>query len=397
MVIKPKIRGFICTTAHPEGCAESVRRKIEYVKQQTQPAQGPKKVLVLGASQGFGLSTRIVSTFGSNADTLGVFFEKPSMKGRPASGGWYMSAAFEAEAAKAGRYAKSINGDAFSNEIKAKTIQAIKEDLGQVDLVVYSLAAPRRTHPESGETFSSTLKPREEVYSNKTVNSQTGEVSNITLDIASPQEIADTVAVMGGEDWKMWTHALQEAGVLADNCINIAYSYLGPEVTHPIYKGGTIGAAKRDLEATALELDTEMKKSGGRAFVSVNKALVTQASSAIPVIPLYISLLYRTMKEKGVHEGCIEQIQRLFTEHMYVETIPVDESGRIRVDDWELREDVQDGVKAAWVDVKTENFKTLADYDGYQDDFLGLFGFGFDNVNYDAEVDPDVTIKGLID
>lgn len=400
MVIHPKIRGFICTTAHPIGCATNVKRQIEYVQSNGQIEGGAKKVLVIGSSQGFGLASRISSTFTCGADTLGIFFEKPPKGVKPASAGWYQTAAFEEEATKVGRYCKSINGDAFSQEIKDLTIKTIKEDLGQVDLVIYSLAAPRRTHPVSGETFNSTLKPREEIYRNKTVNSNTGEVSQIELPTASEEEIANTIAVMGGEDWKMWMDALSEAGVLSDKAMTVAYSYLGPEVTKPIYANGTIGAAKRHLEDTGLELDKFMQeKYQGRAFVSVNKALVTQASSAIPVIPLYISLLYKVMKRLGVHEGCIEQIDRLYRERLFTADgeIPVDEVGRIRVDDWELREDVQAEVMKAWKVIETENFKELADYDGYLEEFLALFGFGYDNVDYDADVEHDVKLAGLVE
>lgn len=403
MVIHPKIRGFICTTAHPVGCEANVRRQIEHVQSNgpigNDAHKGPKKVLVIGSSQGFGLASRIVSTFGSDADTLGIFFEKPPKGTKLASAGWYQTAAFEKEATAAGRYCRSINGDAFSQEIKDLTIKTIQEDLGQVDCVIYSLAAPRRTHPITGETFNSTLKPREEIYRNKTVNSNTGEVSQIELPTASEEEITNTIAVMGGEDWAMWTQALSDAGVLADGAINVAYSYLGPEVTQPIYANGTIGAAKRDLESTGLKLDQMMKEThGGRAFVSVNKALVTQASSAIPVIPLYISLLYKVMKEKKVHEGCIEQIDRLFRDCLYTTQgeIPVDNVGRVRVDDLELREDVQAEVMKAWKVIETENFKELADYEGYKEEFLALFGFGYDCVDYDADVEHDIVLHGLV-
>lgn len=400
MVIHPKIRGFICTTAHPAGCAANVQRQIEYVQSNGPIAGGAQKVLVIGASQGFGLASRISSTFSCGADTLGIFFEKPPKGHKPGSAGWYQTAAFEKQATAAGKYCKSINGDAFSSEIKQLTIDTIKEDLGQVDLVIYSLAAPRRTHPVTGETFSSTLKPREEIYRNKTVDSNTGEVSQVELITATEEEISNTIAVMGGEDWKMWMDALAEADVLSPNATTVAYSYLGPEVTQPIYANGTIGAAKRHLEDTALELDKWMQeKFSGRAFVSVNKALVTQASSAIPVIPLYISLLYKVMKNKGVHEGCIEQIDRLYRERLYTESgeIPVDEVGRIRVDDWELREDIQEEVMAAWKIIETDNFKTIADYEGYKEEFLALFGFGYPSVDYDADVEHDVVLEGLVE
>tara|TARA_B110000483_G_scaffold220351_1_gene275301 strand:+ start:6467 stop:7681 length:1215 start_codon:yes stop_codon:yes gene_type:complete len=399
MVIHPKIRGFICTTAHPVGCAANVQRQIDYVKNNGQISGGAKKVLVIGASQGFGFASRISSTFTCGADTLGVFFEKPPKGNKPASAGWYQTCAFEDAAAAEGRYAKSINGDAFSDGIKQLAIKTIKEDMGQVDLVVYSLASPRRTHPKTGIAHSSTLKPRLEAYRNKTVNSNTGEISQIELLPASQDEIDNTVTVMGGEDWKMWMDALSEAGVLAQGASTVAYSYIGPEVTQPIYANGTIGAAKRHLEDTGLELDKWMATNfKGRAFVSVNKALVTQSSSAIPVIPLYISILYKVMKQKNVHEGCIEQIDRLYRERLYTTdgVVPVDKVGRIRVDDWELRDDIQDEVKSIWPLIETENFKQNADFDGYHMEFLALFGFGFESVDYDADIEHDVPIKGLV-
>jgi enoyl-[acyl-carrier protein] reductase / trans-2-enoyl-CoA reductase (NAD+) len=397
MVIQPKVRGFICITAHPDGCAANVRQQIEYVKSRG-PVAGPKRVLVIGASQGFGLASRILSAFGSGASTLGLFFEKPGAEDRPASAGWYMTAAFEQEAHKAGLYAKSINGDAFSNDIKQKTIETIKADLGQVDLVIYSLAAPRRTHPDTGVVYASTLRPVGSTYENKTVNTQTGEVSQIKIDPASEEDVANTVGVMGGEDWQMWTELLVKENLLAPNAMTVAYSYIGPVITSPIYRNGTIGHAKEHLEKTAHSLDAFLKeKIGGRAFVSVNKALVTQASSAIPVIPLYIGLLYKVMKEKGVHEGCIEQIDRLYRERLFAGTeIPVDEKGRIRIDDWELREDVQAEVEKAWATVSTENFSEVSDYAGYQEEFHKLFGFGLPGIDYEADTNPDVKIQNIL-
>ncbi len=399
MIIKPKIRGFICTTAHPKGCEQLVKNQIEKVTKSGTDRKGPKKVLVIGSSQGFGLSSRISLTFGYNADTLGVFFEKPSLKGRTASSGWYQTVAFEKEALAKGRYCKSINGDAFSDEIKEKAIQAIKDDLGQIDMLIYSLAAPRRTNPRNGETYSSTLKPRKADYTNKTIDTNTSVVSDITLTTASQEEVDNTIAVMGGEDWKFWIDALKEAGVLTDDFMTVAYSYIGPEVTTPIYREGTIGAAKEHLENTGLELNTMLKATGGSAYVSVNKALVTQSSSAIPVIPLYIGMLYKAMKSKGIHEGCIEQIERMFSEKIFngTDNVVVDEAGRIRVDDWELRADVQDEVKGLWNEICTENASELSDQVGYQQDFLNLFGFGYDSVDYDAEYNPEILIKGLIE
>lgn len=400
MIIEPKVRGFICTTAHPVGCAASVEEQIQHVQAKGLIAGGPKKVLILGSSQGFGLATRIVSAFGSNADTLGVFFEKPSMGGKPASAGWYLNAALEEKALSKGLYYKSMNGDAFSDEAKLKVIETIKADMGKIDLVVYSLAAPRRNDPRSGRSYQSTLKPRVAPYSNKTVNTQTGEVSMVTIDTATPDDVENTVGVMGGEDWKFWIEDLAKAGVLAEGCQTVAYSYIGPDITYPVYRNGTIGAAKDHLEKTAHELHDFLKTTlNGRAFVSVNKALVTQASSAIPVIPLYISILYKIMKEKDCHEGCIEQIDRLFRERLYSADgqVAVDEVGRIRVDDWELRPDVQAAVKDVWTVAETSNFKEVADYEGYRDDFLRLFGFGLKNVDYSADVDVETSAKNMIE
>ena len=318
MIIQPKVRGFICTTAHPDGCARAVQDQINWVKRQP-PFDGPKKVLVVGASTGYGLASRIATCFGSGAATLGVFFERPAAGKRTATAGWYNSAAFHEAARNAGYYAHSINGDAFSDEIKAETIAAIREDLQEVDLVVYSLASPRRTHPRTGENFSSVLKPLGGTYTNKTVHVQTGEVSDIAIDPANEEEIAHTIAVMGGEDWQMWIEALDEAGVLADGVLTIAYTYIGPEITHPVYRDGTIGHAKNHLENTAKALDEYLQAKSGSAHISVNKAMVTQSSAAIPVVPLYISLLYKVMKEKGCHESCIEQMHRLFADCLYAD------------------------------------------------------------------------------
>jgi enoyl-[acyl-carrier protein] reductase/trans-2-enoyl-CoA reductase (NAD+) len=392
MIIQPKIRGFICTTAHPEGCAKHVQEQIDFVK--ANPSiQGPKKVLVIGASTGYGLASRITSTFGSGADTIGVFFERPASEKRTATAGWYNTAAFEKAAKADGYYAKSINGDAFSDEIKAETIELIKQQFGQVDMVVYSLASPRRTHPKSGEVYSSVLKPLGQPYTNKTVDTNSGEVTSVTIDTATEDEVEQTVAVMGGEDWEMWIDALEEANVLAEGVTTVAYSYIGPEVTQAIYREGTIGRAKDHLEATALSLNERLKSTGGKAFVSVNKALVTQSSAAIPVVPLYISLLYKVMKEKGVHEGCIEQIYRLFSERLYNDgNTEVDEKGRIRVDDLEMRQDVQSEVDALWVKVNSENLRELSNFEDYQEEFLKLFGFGLEDVNYEAETNPDVAL-----
>jgi enoyl-[acyl-carrier protein] reductase/trans-2-enoyl-CoA reductase (NAD+) len=395
MIIKPKFRGFICTTAHPDGCSKQVEQQIAYVKSQKK-IDGPKKVLVIGASTGYGLASRIVSAFGAGADTIGVFFERPSSGNRTATAGWYNTAAFEKAAAEAGLLAKSINGDAFSNEIKQQTIDLIKKELGKVDLVVYSLAAPKRVHPETGEVFSSVIKPIGKPYTNKTVDFHTGNVFETTVEPATEEEIRHTVAVMGGEDWKMWIDALLQADVLSEGATTIAYSYIGPEITYPVYREGTVGRAKDDLEATAHELDTKLKQVGGRAFVSVNKALVTQSSAAIPVVPLYISLLFKVMKEKGLHEGCIEQMYRLFAERLYTgDVVPVDEKGRIRIDDLEMREDVQQAVNANWNNVDSGNLKEVSDIEGYRKDFFQLFGFETEGVDYEADVDPNVKIPSI--
>jgi enoyl-[acyl-carrier protein] reductase/trans-2-enoyl-CoA reductase (NAD+) len=393
MIIKPKVRGFICITAHPEGCAANVQSQIDYVKSKGPLAAMPRRVLVIGASTGYGLASRIVTAFGGNAATIGVFFEKPAEEGRTGSAGWYNSAAFEAEAHAAGLYAKSFNGDAFSDAVKQQVIDLIKSDLGQVDAVVYSLASPRRTHPRSGETFKSVLKPIGAPYSAKTVDTDKGIVSDITIEPASNQEIHDTMEVMGGEDWEMWIDALSDAGVLALGALTVSYSYIGPKVTWAIYRNGTIGRAKEDLEATAARLARKLAPSGGRAFVSINKALVTQASSAIPVVPLYISLLYRIMKEKGLHEGCIEQIQRLFAQRLANGASPqLDPGGRIRIDDLEMLPEIQQAVETTWPSVTTENLADLTDIAGYRTEFLHLFGFGFKGVDYDAETNPLVPV-----
>nr|WP_121272691.1 enoyl-ACP reductase FabV [Pedobacter schmidteae] len=396
MIIEPKMRGFICLTAHPAGCEQNVANQINYVKSKGAIA-GPKKVLVIGASTGFGLASRITSAFGSDAATIGVFFEKPPMPGKPASPGWYNSAAFEKQAHAAGLYAKSINGDAFSEEIKQKTLNLIKNDLGQVDLVIYSLASPRRVHPKTGVIHNSVLKPiGDTAFTNKTVDFHTGAVSEVSISPANEEEIENTVAVMGGEDWEMWIDALKAANLLAEGATTVAYSYIGPSLTEAVYRKGTIGRAKDHLEATAFTIADKLKALNGKAFVSVNKALVTQASSAIPVIPLYISLLYKVMKEKEIHEGCIEQIQRLFAERLYRNhDIPTDKAGRIRIDDWEMREDVQQKVSALWTEATAESLPQIGDLAGYKKDFLNLFGFDVAGIDYGKEVDEMVEIPGL--
>lgn len=395
MIIEPRMRGFICLTAHPDGCAQNVKNQIEYVRSKG-AIEGAKKVLVIGASTGFGLASRITSAFGCNAATIGVFFEKEPAPGKTASPGWYNSAAFEKEAATAGLYAKSINGDAFSNEVKQQTINVIKQDLGQVDLVIYSLASPVRMHPTTGVLHRSTLKPIGGTFTNKTVDFHTGNVTQVSIEPANQEDIDNTVVVMGGEDWSMWMNAMKEAGVLAEGATTIAYSYIGPEVTEAVYRKGTIGRAKDHLEATAFEITKELASINGKAYVSVNKALVTQASSAIPVIPLYISLLYKIMKAEGIHEGCIEQIQRLYADRLYAnKEVPLDESGRIRIDDWEMRADVQERVAKLWIEATTETLPQIGDLNGYKQDFLNLFGFGFEGVAYEAEADEMVRVLSI--
>lgn len=395
MIIEPRMRGFICLTAHPEGCAQNVKNQIDYVKSKGS-IEGAKKVLVIGASTGFGLASRITSAFGSGAGTIGVFFEKPPSEGKTATPGWYNSAAFETEAQKVGLYAKSINGDAFSNEIKQQTIDVIKADLGQVDMVIYSLASPVRLHPITGVLHRSVLKPIGQTFTNKTVDFHTGLVSQVTIEPANQEDIDNTVVVMGGEDWKMWIDALKKADVLANGATTIAYSYIGPEVTEAVYRKGTIGRAKDDLESTAFKITDDLKALNGKAYVSVNKALVTQASSAIPVIPLYISLLYKIMKAEGVHEGCIEQIQRLFEQRLYTgKEVPTDDNGRIRIDDLEMRDDVQERIKVLWAKATSENLTEIGDLAGYKQDFLNLFGFGFNNVDYAADSNELTMIKSI--
>jgi enoyl-[acyl-carrier protein] reductase/trans-2-enoyl-CoA reductase (NAD+) len=395
MIISPKVRGFICTNAHPEGCAKHVAEQIAVVQNRGPIANGPKKVLVIGSSTGYGLASRIAAAFGSGAATIGVFFERPGEDGRTATAGWYNSAAFEKEAAAAGLYARSFNGDAFSDALKDEVIAAIKADLGQVDCVIYSLASPRRTDPKTGEVYKSVLKPIGEVYTNKNLNTSSGVVNEVSIEPAQGDDIEQTVKVMGGEDWEMWLDALQAAGVLAEGVQTVSYSYIGPEVTWPIYKNGTIGKAKEDLERVQRALDAKLAPLKGKAWVSVNKALVTQASSAIPVVPLYISLLYKVMKAEGTHEDCIEQMDRLFRDRLYSGNPQPDAEGRIRVDDWEMAHAVQESVDARWKEVNTENLNELGDFEGYQSSFLRLFGFGLEGVDYGADTDPVVSIPSI--
>ena len=395
MIISPKVRGFICTNAHPEGCAKHVAEQIAVVQSRGPIANGPKKVLVIGSSTGYGLASRIAAAFGSGAATIGVFFERPGEDGRTATAGWYNSAAFEKEAAAAGLYARSFNGDAFSDALKDEVIAAIKADLGQVDCVIYSLASPRRTDPKTGEVYKSVLKPIGDLYTNKNLNTSSGVVNEVSIEPAQGDDIEQTVKVMGGEDWEMWMDALQAAGVLSEGVQTVSYSYIGPEVTWPIYKNGTIGKAKEDLERVQRALDAKLAPLKGKAWVSVNKALVTQASSAIPVVPLYISLLYKVMKAEGTHEDCIEQMDRLFRDRLYSGQPQPDAEGRIRVDDWEMAHAVQESVDARWKEVNTENLNELGDFEGYQSSFLRLFGFGLEGVDYGADTDPVVAIPSI--
>ena len=396
MIIKPRVRGFMCITTHPTGCAANVQRQVDYVKAKGELVDGPKKVLVIGASTGYGLASRITAAFSSGAATLGVFFEKEGTDRKPGSAGWYNSAAFHGLAEAEGLYAKSINGDAFSDEIKAKTIETIKADLGQVDLVVYSLASPRRTDPKSGEVYSSTLKPIGSDITIRGINTDKKIVEEVTVPAATEEEIAGTVKVMGGEDWQLWIEALSEAEVLAEGAKTTAYTYLGAEPTWDIYWNGTIGAAKKDLDEKAKAINDKLAPIDGEARVSVLKAVVTQASSAIPVMPLYLSMLFKIMKAEGIHEGCIEQVELLFRESLYGDNPKLDEDGRLRADYKELAPHVQQQVSDLWQQVQSDNIDALTDFKGYQTEFLQLFGFEMPGVDYDAEVNPEVPIANMV-
>ena len=391
MIIKPKVRGFICTTTHPVGCEANVREQIAYVKSKGKLAQGPKKVLVIGASTGYGLASRINAAFGSDAATIGVFFEKPGTEKKTGTAGWYNAAAFDKAAKEAGLYAKSINGDAFSNECRETVIELIKQDLGEIDLVVYSLASPVRKLPDSGEVVRSALKPIGEPYKSTALDTNKDVLVEAVVEPANEQEIADTIQVMGGQDWELWMNALEEAGVLAEGAKSVAYSYIGTDLTWPIYWHGTLGKAKEDLDRAAHAIDSKLKARGGNAHVAVLKSVVTQASAAIPVMPLYISMAFKVMKEQGIHEGCIEQIQRLFYDRLYsAQPASVDEQNRLRLDDWELRDEVQNACREIWQQVQDDNIYQLTDYQGYKEEFLRLFGFGLQGVDYDADVDTQV-------
>ncbi len=394
MIIKPKTRGFICTTTHPTGCAANVAEQIDKVKTKGKIESGPKKVLVIGASTGYGLASRITAAFGSNAATIGVFLEKPAKEKKTGSAGWYNSAAFEAAAHQAGLYAKSVNGDAFSNEVRAKVIEMIKEDLGKIDMVVYSLASPVRKMPNTGEVVRSVLKPIGENYRATAIDTSKDQIIETAIGPATEEEIANTVTVMGGEDWELWMNALQEADLLAEGIKTVSYGYIGTEITWPIYWHGALGKAKEDMDRAAAAISKQLEALNGSANMAILKSVVTQASAAIPVMPLYIAMGFKVMKELDIHEGCLEQIDRMFRTQIYNTDGPdLDEQQRIRMDDWELRDDVQNAVKELWPNVTTENLFELTDYTGYKTEFLKLFGFGIDGIDYRTDVNPLVTFE----
>ena len=395
MIIKPRVRGFMCITTHPLGCELNVKNQIDYIKAQS-PIGSPKRVLVIGASTGYGLAARITAAFGSGASTLGVFFEKPGTERKPGTAGWYNTAAFHKFAEQDGVYAKSINGDAFSDEIKDKAIATIKEDMGQIDLVIYSLAAPRRQHPKTGEVFNSTLKPVGKNITMRGINTDKEEIQEFSMEAANQKEIDDTVAVMGGEDWQMWMDALADAGVLAEGAKTTAFTYIGEKMTWDLYWDGTIGQAKKDLDTKVISIREALAKSGGDARVSVLKAVVTQSSSAIPIMPLYLAMLFHEMKGDGSHEGCIEQLYRLFTEGLYAQAPRFDEEGRLRMDELELRPEIQAAVAQSWAKISTDNLRQLTDFAGYKHEFLALFGFDIPGIDYEADVNPEVDIAHLV-
>lgn len=399
MIIKPKIRGFICTTTHPTGCEANILKQIEYTKAQPKLNNAPKNVLVIGSSSGYGMPSRISAAFGGGANTIGVFFEKEPTERKPGSAGYYNAAAFDKAAHEAGLYTKSFNGDAFSHEAKAKVIETIKEDLGQIDLIIYSLAAPVRKMPDSGEIIRSCLKPIGETYTSTAIDTNKDTIIEASVEPANEQEIQDTITVMGGEDWELWVNTLADAGVLTDDCKTVAYSYIGTELTWPIYWDGALGKAKEDLDRAANTLNNRLSQTGGQANVAVLKSVVTQASSAIPVMPLYISMVFKVMKEHGLHEGCMEQVFRLFSTQLYNggNEVNVDDKNRFRLDDWELREDIQQACRDIWPQVTTENLFDLTDYESYKQEFLQLFGFEVDGVDYEADVNTlvDFDVKAI--
>lgn len=392
MIVEPKVRGFICTTAHPEGCKQAVKAQIDYINEMPK-SEGPKKVLVIGASMGYGLASRIAVTYSCNADTIGVIFDKPGKEKRTGTAGWYNTVAFEEFATKDGHYAKTINGDAFSDDIKKETIELIKKDLGKVDMVIYSVAAPRRKAPD-GVTYRSVLKTTGSEYTNKTIDLATNEISEVTIEPANEEEVNATVKVMGGEDWRLWIDAMKQADVLADNAVTVAYSYIGPVLTYPIYFDGSIGRAKQDLYKTADEIDAQVK--GVSAYVSVNKAVVTQSSAAIPIVPLYLSILLKVMKEKNLHEECIEQMYRLVHDRLCNPSgVPVDDKRLIRMDDYEMKPEVQQAVEKVWNEISQDNLADIADIDEFWKEFYEIFGFRIDGVDYDADCDIQVQIPSL--
>ena len=396
MIIKPRVRGFMCVTSHPSGCEQNVLNQINYIKSQASIV-APKRVLVIGSSTGYGLSARITAAFGAGASTLGVFFEKPGSDRKPGTAGWYNSAAFHKQAENEGLYAKSINGDAFSDGVKQRVIETIAKDLGQIDLVIYSLAAPRRQHPKTGEIFNSTLKPVGKSITMRGINTDKEVIQEFSLEAASDQEISDTVAVMGGEDWQMWMDALSDANVLAPGAKTTAFTYIGEKMTWDLYWDGTIGQAKKDLDSKVFSIREKLALSAGDARVSVLKAVVTQSSSAIPIMPLYLSILFKEMKIDGSHEGCIEQLYRLFTEGLYSDNPRLDGEGRLRMDEREMRADVQAKVAESWAKISNENLNQLTDFADYKHEFLSLFGFGVTGVDYDKEVASEVSINNLIE
>ena len=396
MIIKPKTRGFICTTTHPTGCEANVAEQIARVKKDGAIDNAPKNVLVIGASTGYGLASRITAAFGGGAATLGIFLEKPARETKPGSAGWYNSAAFEKAAHAEGLYAKSINGDAFSNEMRSKAIETIKQDMGKIDLVVYSLASPVRKMPDSGEVIRSVLKPIGEVYKATAIDTSKDTIINAEIEPATEDEIKDTVTVMGGQDWELWINALKDADVLADGVKTVSYGYIGTEITWPIYWHGALGKAKEDMDRAAGVLRETLSSVNGSANMAILKSVVTQASAAIPVMPLYLAMGFKVMKELNIHEGCIEQINRMFRTQLYKNgDVQLDDNARIRMDDWELRDDVQNKVKAIWPEVTSENLYELSDYQGYKDEFLKLFGFGVDGVDYEADVNPLVEFEPI--
>lgn len=396
MIIEPRVRGFICMNAHPDGCVANVAQQIAYVRDRG-PIDGPRSVLVIGASTGYGLASRIVAAFGCGAKTIGVFFERPGSAKRSASAGWYNSAAFEREAAAAGLCAWSYNGDAFADEAKTTVVDLIADNLdGSVDLIIYSLASPRRIHPLSGQIFNSVIKPIGEPLAGKIIDVRSGALDNTEIEPASTEEVEHTVAVMGGDDWRRWIDMLDGAGVLSSGCSTLAYTYLGPEHTWPIYRDGTIGKAKEDLQRTADELNVRLSATGGQALLSVNRALVTQASAAIPTVAVYLAMLAPLLREHGTDEGCIQQMDRMFREHLCTDgTMPVDEAGRIRLDDHEMSTEVQSEVRARWDHVTADRYRQILDVKGYQSEFLRLFGFGMPGIDYGADVDPEMAILSI--